>query len=70
MIFPFSLSKRQRKSVFFIKLLSVFYLDGKLMSLRTIDRIEMEFGIRDAELIVREFELLERLRIVNLNLNP
>ena len=70
MIFPFSLSKRQRKSVFFIKLLFAFYLDGKLMSLRTIDRIEMEFGIRDAELIVREFELLERLRIVNLNLNP
>ena len=70
MIFPFSLSKRRRKSVFFIKLLFAFYLDGKLMSLRTIDRIEMEFGIRDAELIVREFELLERLRIVNLNLNP
>jgi hypothetical protein len=32
-----------------------------------IDRVEMAAGIRDAELVVRQFELLERLGLVTFN---
>ena len=48
------------------QILAGYWADGQRTILEIIDRIEMEIGIRDAELMVREFELLERLGLVKL----
>lgn len=45
----------------------VDWADGQRTILEIVDRIEMEIGIRDTELVVREFELLEQLGLVTLN---
>ncbi|MEJ2750824.1 MAG: hypothetical protein P8183_23390, partial [Anaerolineae bacterium] len=53
-----------RKGAYTAQTLAEYWADGRRTILEIIDRIEMEIGIRDAELIVREFELLERLGLV------
>ena len=54
-----------RAGAYTISTLAEYWADGKLTALEIIDRVEMETGIRDAELIVRQFELLQRLGLVN-----
>jgi hypothetical protein len=55
-----------RKGVYTAQTLAEYWADGQRTILDIIDRVEMEIGIRDAELIVREFELLKRLGLVTL----
>ncbi|MCP4428364.1 MAG: hypothetical protein GY803_28075, partial [Chloroflexi bacterium] len=57
-----------RAGAYTIGTLAEYWADGKLTALEIIDRVEMESGIRDAELIVRRFELLERLELVTLHI--
>ncbi len=58
--------RKDRKGAYTAQTLAEYWADGRCTVLDIIDRIEMEIGIRDAELIVREFELLERLGLVQL----
>ncbi len=56
-----------RTGAYTISTLAEYWADGQLTALEIIDRIEMETGLRDAELIVRQFELLARLDLVQIN---
>ena len=56
-----------RKGAYTTQTLAEYWADGRRTILEIIDRIEMEISVRDAELIVREFELLERLGLVKIN---
>ncbi|MCB9421521.1 MAG: DUF4910 domain-containing protein [Ardenticatenaceae bacterium] len=58
--------RKGRKGAYTAQTLAEYWADGRHTVLEIIDRIEMEIGIRDAELIVREFELLKRLGLVTL----
>ena len=44
--------------------LAEYWADGRRTALDIIDLVEMETGIRDAELVVRRFELLRMLELV------
>jgi aminopeptidase-like protein len=59
--------RKGRAGAYTAQTLAEYWADGRRTILEIIDRIEMEIGIRDAELVVREFELLERLGIVTLD---
>jgi hypothetical protein len=56
-----------RKGAYTAQTLAEYWADGQHTILEIVDRIEMEIGIRDAEFVVREFELLERLGLATLN---
>ncbi len=49
---------------FTIPVLAEYWADGRRTALEIVDLVEMELGIRDAELIVRRFELLQKLGLV------
>ncbi len=53
-----------RAGAYTIGTLAEYWADGKRTALEIIDRIEMETGIRTAELVVRRFELLEQLELI------
>ena len=57
--------RKGRTGAYTTQTLAEYWADGQRTILEIIDRIEMEIGIRDAELIVREFELLKRLGLVD-----
>ena len=57
--------RKGRTGAYTAQTLAEYWADGQRTILEIIDRIEMEIGIRDAELIVREFELLKRLGLVD-----
>ncbi len=61
--------RKGRKGACTVQTLAEYWADGRRTILEIIDQIEMEIGIRDAELVVREFEPLERLELVSLNRN-
>jgi aminopeptidase-like protein len=61
--------RKGRAGAYTAQTLAEYWADGRRTILEIVDRIEMEIGIRDAELIVREFELLELLGLVTIN-NP
>lgn len=46
--------------------LAEYWADGRRTALEIADLVEMETGLRDVELIVRRFELLEKLNLVEL----
>ena len=46
--------------------LAEYWADGRRTALQIADLIEMETGIRDIELVVRYFELLQKLGLVTL----
>ena len=46
--------------------LAEYWADGRRTALEIVDLIEMESGIRDAELIVRRYELLRKLGLMDL----
>jgi aminopeptidase-like protein len=58
--------RKGRKGAYTAQTLAEYWADGQRTILDIIDRIEMEIGIRDAELVVREFELLKGLGLVTL----
>jgi len=45
--------------------LAEYWADGRRSALEIVDLVEMESGIRDAELVVRSFELLHQLGLVD-----
>ena len=49
-----------------IPVLAEYWADGRRTALEIVDLVEMETGLRDAELIVRRFELLQMLGLVEL----
>ncbi len=49
-----------------LPVLAGYWADGRRSALEIVDLVEMESGIRDAELIVRYFELLHQLDLVDL----
>ncbi len=53
-----------RQGAYTLGALAEYWADGNRTALEIIDRIEMETGIRDAELIVRQFEMLARLGLL------
>jgi hypothetical protein len=55
---------KRRAGAYTARTLAEYWANGELTVLEIIDRVEMETGIRDAELIVHQFELLERLGLV------
>ena len=55
-----------RKSGFTMSTLSEYWADGRRTALEIVDLVEMEMGVRDAELIVRRFEILNKLGLVDL----
>lgn len=61
--------RKGRKGAYTAQTLAEYWADGRRSILDIVDRVEMEIGIRDAELVVREFELLERLGLVTLKAN-
>ena len=46
--------------------LAGYWADGRRSALEIVDLVEMEFGIRDAELVVKYFELLHKVGLVDL----
>lgn len=56
-----------RKAAYTLGTLAEYWADGKRTILDIINQVEMETGLRDAELIVRQFELLARLGLVELS---
>jgi hypothetical protein len=44
--------------------LAEYWADGRRTALQIADLIEMETGIRDVELVVRYFELLQKLGLL------
>ena len=46
--------------------LAGYWADGRRSALEIVDLVEMEFGIRDAELVVKYFELLHKAGLVGL----
>ncbi|MCA9978780.1 MAG: hypothetical protein KC413_23635, partial [Anaerolineales bacterium] len=59
--------RKDREGAYTAQTLAEYWADGQRTILDIINRIEMEIGIRDAELIVREFGLLERLGLVTIS---
>jgi hypothetical protein len=59
--------RKGRHGAYTAQTLAEYWADGRRTILDIINRVEMEIGIRDAELLVREFELLERLGLVTFN---
>lgn len=53
-----------------ISLLADFWADGKRSAFEIIDLIEMETGIRDAELVVMRFRILQEAGLVDLIKRP
>lgn len=49
-----------------IPVLAEYWADGRRTALEIIDLVEMETGIRDAEMIVRHFELLQMQGLVEI----
>jgi hypothetical protein len=59
--------RKGRKRAYTAQTLAEYWADGQRTILDIIKQVEMEIGIRDAELIVRQFELLDRLGLITLN---
>jgi len=57
---------KERKGAYTLRILAEYWADGNLTILEIIDRVELETGRRDAELIVRQFDLLARLKLVEM----
>ena len=51
---------------FTLPVLAEYWADGFRSALEIVDLVEMESGIRDAELVVKCFELLHRVGLVEL----
>ncbi len=47
--------------------LAEYWADGKRTALEIVDLVEMESGVRDAELIVKRYELLHKLQLMELD---
>ena len=62
----FKLLASRKTGGFTVPVLAEYWADGRRSALEIVDLVEMETGIRDAELIVRRFELLQRLALVEL----
>jgi hypothetical protein len=62
----FKLLTSRKTGGFTVPVLAEYWADGRRSALEIVDLVEMETGIRDAELIVRRFELLQRLALVEL----
>jgi aminopeptidase YwaD len=55
------------ESAYTVYVLAEYWVDGQRTALDIVDLVEMETGVRDAELIVRRLELLERQGLVTFN---
>jgi hypothetical protein len=53
-----------RKGGYTMSTLAEYWADGKRSALEIVLLIEMEMGIRDAELVVRRFEILQKLGMI------
>jgi aminopeptidase YwaD len=63
----FSLVKSRPSGGWTLPTLADYWADGRRTVLEIVDLVEMESGIRDAELIVKRFELLHKLGLVDLD---
>ncbi len=62
-----SFLRSQAAGTFTIMSLAEYWADGKRTALEIIDLVELESGVRAAELIVRIFELMAQLELVTLH---
>jgi hypothetical protein len=58
------LEKSREKGANTLIALAEYWADGRRTALDVIEMVELESGIRDAELVVRRFELLARLGLL------
>lgn len=58
-------SEKRKAGAHTIPVLAEYWADGRRTALEIVDLIEMEAGIRDAELIVYYFKLLKQLSLVS-----
>jgi aminopeptidase YwaD len=63
----FSLMKSRPDGGWTLPVLADYWADGRRTVRDIVDLVEMESGIRDAELIVKRFELLHKLGLVDLH---
>lgn len=52
---------------FTLPVLADYWADGQRTALEIVDLVEMESGVRDAELVVKRFELLHKVGLVDLS---
>jgi hypothetical protein len=62
----FNLLASRKNGGFTVPVLAEYWADGRRSALEIVDLVEMETGIRDAELIVSRFEMLQRLGLMEL----
>jgi aminopeptidase YwaD len=63
----FSLVESRSSGGWTLPVLADYWADGRRTALEIVELVEMESGIRDAELIVSRFELLHKLGLVDLD---
>jgi hypothetical protein len=59
-----------RRGASTIQVMAEYWADGERSGLEIIELVEMETGVRDAEMVVRTFELLRTLGLITYRVNP
>ena len=62
----YELNQRRKGSRHTILALAEYWADGRRTAKEIIDLIELETGVRDAELIIGLYELLNKLELMEL----